>query len=254
MKRKKFIFIILALTTTATAEAQHFSAGSISNSLQGKMRGDDRKFGNLTGEKTPIVRTYVENKDLHSADRWTADTVYYAAIERRSSWIVGKGEPLEKKNLTDSRPYYMLTRKNNGGHYLRVERLGAPAEAPLEMQNLFAGLLDDYEFDEDYLKSLDWWFEKGRDIRRIDFSPSADGSRVSVETAFASDGSRAHTVHYEQTSKNRAVAFCVSHSNLTFLGGNDYTGPDGIIIDYQPDGSYKKLTPIDATGWPIVKK
>lgn len=255
MKQRIITITLAAVLSAFCTFGQTFSSGS---SISRLLRGMDRKEGNKVGlsrsEGKPMVRSYVENLDIHTADRWTADTVYFEEVERRTSWIVGKSEPLSKQNLRLGKTYFMLTRKNSTGHYLRVELTDTLGTTPPVMQNLFAELLYDYNFTPEYVKAQEWWFEKGRKIHRTDFTPSADGRHIVAETAYLSDGMIAHRMTHELTSENRAIAFYFTSMRMAVMTDESYRQPTGMIIDYKPDGTYKKLTPIDADGWPIARK
>lgn len=255
MKQRIITITLAAVLSAFCTFGQTFSSGS---SISRLLRGMDRKEGNKVGlsrsEGKPMVRSYVENLDIHTADRWTADTVYFEEVERRTSWIVGKSEPLSKQSLRLGKTYFMLTRKSNTGHYLRVELTDTVAHTPPVMQNLFAELLYDYNFTPEYVKAQEWWFEKGRKIHRTDFTPSADGRHIVAETAYLSDGMIAHRMTHELTSENRAIAFYFTSMRMAVMTDESYRQPTGMIIDYKPDGTYKKLTPIDADGWPIARK
>lgn len=255
MKQRIITITLAAVLSAFCTFGQTFSSGS---SISRLLRGMDRKEGNKVGlsrsEGKPMVRSYVENLDIHTADRWTADTVYFEEVERRTSWIVGKSEPLSKQNLRLGKTYFMLTRKNSTGHYLRVELTDTLGTTPPVMQNLFAELLYDYNFTPEYVKAQEWWFEKGRKIHRTDFTPSADGRHIVAETAYLSDGMIAHRMTHELTSENRAIAFYFTSMRMAVMTDESYRQPTGMIIDYKPDGTYKTLTPIDADGWPIARK
>lgn len=252
MRLRLLTISLMAFFPALGAFGQSFSPGaSISKLLRGMERKEVKKPGD---DEAPVVRTYVENKDIHTADRWTADTVFYEDVERKFSWIVGKGEPVSKKALKPGKCYFMLTRKSNTGHYLRVELTDTVAHTPPVMQNLFAELLYDYNFTPEYVKAQEWWFEKGRKIHRTDFTPSADGRHIVAETAYLSDGMIAHRMTHELTSENRAIAFYFTSMRMAVMTDESYRQPTGMIIDYKPDGTYKTLTPIDADGWPIARK
>lgn len=255
MKQRIITITLAAVLSALCTFGQTFSSGS---SISRLLRGMDRKDGNKVGlsrsEGKPMVRSYVENLDIHTADRWTADTVYFEEVERRTSWIVGKSEPLSKQSLRLGKTYFMLTRKNSTGHYLRVELTDTLGTTPPVMQNLFAELLYDYNFTPEYVKAQEWWFEKGRKIHRTDFTPSADGRHIVAETAYLSDGMIAHRMTHELTSENRAIAFYFTSMRMAVMTDESYRQPTGMIIDYKPDGTYKTLTPIDADGWPIARK
>lgn len=255
MKQRIITITLAAVLSAFCTFGQTFSSGS---SISRLLRGMDRKEGNKVGlsrsEGKPMVRSYVENLDIHTADRWTADTVYFEEVERRTSWIVGKSEPLSKQSLRLGKTYFMLTRKNSTGHYLRVELTDTLGTTPPVMQNLFAELLYDYNFTPEYVKAQEWWFEKGRKIHRTDFTPSADGRHIVAETAYLSDGMIAHRMTHELTSENRAIAFYFTSMRMAVMTDESYRQPTGMIIDYKPDGTYKTLTPIDADGWPIARK
>lgn len=227
-------------------------------SLGAQLRGAERSerkaasaFDNGGERGAGVVRTYVENKDLRTADRWTADTVYYKECERRNSWICGVGEALRR---CPEGEYLMLTRRNASGHYLRAEYFGKTA--PAEFRCVVIGDDRPFDYDTTVMSGLSDWFKREREISRIDFVPSGDGELVVMETVYTEAGERAHTLELERIEAGRAVGFYYLPygAALTLTSSNKYTSPTGFIFDYAEDGSYKEITPIDATGWPIANK
>lgn len=223
----------------------------------------DRKEGNKVGlsrgEGTRTVRTYVENKDIHTSDSWTADTVYYEDVERQFSWIVGKGEPVRKKDLLPDKTYFMLTRKSPNGHYLRVELTDTLGTTPPVMQNLFAGISEKYDLY--YPDELVEWTKKNSKIHRIDFLPGNEGFGICGETAYMHDGTTVHQMQHEQISDTQAVISYLINADdsgyvqvVNLVRPNYYIPPSYILVCYGTNGKYSTITPIDGQGWPIAKK
>lgn len=260
MKLRFLTILTVAVFSALGACGQAFSPGSsISRLLQGTNRPEDKKIGQSKAKAAPIVRTIVENKEIHTADRWTADTVYFAEVERRNSWIVGKGEPVSKKALKPDKCYFMLTRKSNSGHYLRVELTDTIAPTPPVMQSLFAGISDMYDFY--YPEELSSWTERNSKIHRIDFLPGNHGTGICGETAYMHDGTPVHQMKHEQISDSQAlISYLINGEDNGYVQVVNlvqpfyYIPPSYILVIYGTNGKYSTITPIDGQGWPIAKK
>lgn len=260
MKQRIITITLAAVLSAFCTFGQTFSSGS---SISRLLRGMDRKEGNKVGlsrsEGKPMVRSYVENLDIHTADRWTADTVYFEEVERRTSWIVGKSEPLSKQSLRLGKTYFMLTRKNSTGHYLRVELTDTLGTTPPVMQNLFAGISEKYDLY--YPDELAGWTERNSKIHRIDFLPSNDGSGICGETAYMHDGTTVHQMQHEQISDTQAVVSYLINADdsgyvqvVNLARPYYYIPPTYLLVSYGKNGEYSSISPIDGQGWPIAKK
>ncbi|MDE6311753.1 MAG: hypothetical protein K2L96_08075 [Muribaculaceae bacterium] len=245
--------ILLFIGVCGIAEAQSFGGRSIGSQLRGTRAQEQSASGLLTA--APIKRTYIENRNLRTSDRWTADTVCYKNVERINGWLKGVGPKLTKKQIATGQPYYKLTRRSQAGNYLRVEAVGM-ASAPDEMRNELFKNLEGYDYAEDAVREAHNMQQTEDAIRRIDFTPSADGTMVLMEKAYDSEGALCRSMTLERIDDRQAVAFYYSPllGELVLADTDKYTAPTGLIFEYTADGKVAKLTPIDATGWPISKK
>ncbi len=251
MKRTATI-ICLLITIVMSAGAQSFGGRSIGSQLRG-VRTEEREAGMPAA--APMKRTYIENRDLRTSDRWSADTVCYADVERVNGWLKGVGPKLTKKQIASGGPYFRLTRHTHADNYLRVEAVGMQT-APSQMRNELMKDIDGYDYDAEAVTVARNTLKGDSDICRVDFTPSADGTLVLMEKAYDSEGNLCHTMTLERIDDKRAVAFyyCPLADELTLTDSNRYTAPTGLVFEYTEEGRIEKLTPIDATGWPILKR
>lgn len=258
MNTKRLIVMAAAmLLITATALAQVGRGGSIGSSIRGRSVETGRTSLFDRGEAQAPVRSFVENKDLRTSDRWEADTVCYRHVRRVNSWLVGQGEPLPKDSLRGDAPFFRLTRRTPAGHYLRAEYVGrGRGQEPAEFRSLLSVASDSYDYADRERSDLRLYLDGHSDIVRMDFVPSADGERVQMELAYARDGRQVHVLTLERIDSDRAVGFYMKPDGdlLTLTDADRYVGPTGVVIEYDAEGGYRSITPIDSEAWPIARK
>ncbi|MDE6278175.1 MAG: hypothetical protein K2M06_08730 [Muribaculaceae bacterium] len=252
MRRIAALLIVSGLAI-ATSYGQKPGVKSIGNLLRGTKSEASGFQLPQSGQGSGVVRSYVENKDLRTSDRWTADTVYYREVKRVNGWLEGSGKALRKNELTDGAPYYRFTRLTPAGHYLRVEYMGE-GNCPETMQIALLKEIKKYDYDHKNPGLFSDLAEMENRIRCVDFTPSADGERVIVEKACNKDGHFCHQMSLEKIAEDKAVGFyTIGNGTLMCLTDERYEGATGAIFEYTEEGDVKTITPIDANGWPIAR-
>ena len=237
MKYPLILLICGALTLTAAARDK---IGAIFGS-------PDR-----SGDKAAPVRTFVEDRRAVTSDRWSPDTVYFSAVERRFDWFEGVGKALPMARAQHAGRCFRLTRRTPLGQYLRVESLvdGKPAPADELRQyscsahpDCFVNIVD----QTNYFIYLHSWPK----VATVELLPTVDGGRVQMVFYSDAEGNPAGAENIERVSDYRSVVSPFGHDGATKYLTVDADSDDEYILmllDYDSTGKVEIASPADKDG------
>lgn len=144
------------------------------------------------------------------------DTLYFADIDFKNMWMIGRGDTLTKEEALRRPIYYRFTMKNSKGHWQHIEAMSKNNYTTYNGSCMYDGVFIG-EVDEKLKSSLNettQWFEIS----------DLDGDELLEERSYDAEGNLLLTCLFHKHNDGRVIA-CYNDSN-------------GFPVDFMPDDNY----------------